>query len=101
MFPVIGGVKLKKGDVECCICIALMSFDWPNEPHSHVSMRPRLIGWLAMLELITSDGSPTLKLRYLLHTINYANHKTTASEVALVRKNHVTYDVRNSNCFFL
>ena len=43
MFPVIGGVKLKKGDVECCICIALMSFDWPNEPRSHMSMRPRLM----------------------------------------------------------
>ena len=49
----------------------------------------------------TSDGIPTLKRRNVLHTINYTNHKTTASKVALVRKNHVTYYARNSNCFFL
>ena len=52
MFPVIGGVQLKKGNVECRICIALMSFDWPNELRSHVRMRPRVIGWLAMLDLL-------------------------------------------------
>jgi len=50
---------------------------------------------------IVSDGSLTLKRRNVLHTLNYTNHKTTASKVALVRKNHVTYYVRNSNCFFL
>ena len=50
---------------------------------------------------LASDGSLTLKRRNVLHTLNYTNHKTTASKVALVRKNHVTYYVRNSNCFFL
>ena len=49
----------------------------------------------------SSDGSPTLKRWYMLCTINFTNHKTTASKVALVWKNHMAYDVRNSNCFFL
>ena len=34
---------------------------------------------------VTSDGSLTLKRRNVLHTLNYTNHKTTASKVALVR----------------
>ena len=61
------------------------------------SIQAKTLRWC---RLITSDGSMTLKRRNVLHTLNYTNHKTTASKVALVRKNHVTYG-RHSNSFFL
>ena len=49
----------------------------------------------------TSGVSLTLKLRYVLQTINYNSIWSTAPKVALVRKHHVTYDVRSSTCFIL
>ena len=69
---VVVTVKTKDPAVECCICIALMSFDWPNEPRSPGSTRPRLIGWLAMLEHCKNEN---LKLLVSLGFLSKMNIK--------------------------
>src|SRR4029434_3731034 len=95
-----------------CVCVekdAEEAYHLLRSPHrqgkaknSTIQLKLNLVySHSARADCQSSDGSLTLKRRNVLHTLHYTNHKTTASKVALVRKNHVTYYVRNSNCFFL
>ena len=48
---------------------------------------------------VDSDGSATLKLRYMLQTMNYNSIEALLRSLLWCEKKHVTYDVRSSNCF--
>jgi len=52
-----------------------------------------------MSKMDSSDGNVTLKLRYVLQTMNYNSVEALLRSLLWCEKKHVTYDVQSSNCF--